>query len=77
MRRFQQECVHVLATPGVATFPLVIAVVAEVDTHEKLPLDVLNAVFSAAFATMVLVVVLVLIRKIPWVRQRMDRRTRS
>jgi hypothetical protein len=74
MRRFLRECRDVLATPGVAMSPLVVAVVAGVDTHERLPLDVLSAVISAAFAELTLVLVLVLMRKIPWVRRRWGKR---
>jgi hypothetical protein len=81
MRRFWRECRRVLAIPGLPMFPVVIGVVAGVDAHEGLPLDFLSALVSPVYSMVALVLTLVLMRRIPWVRRRMEskvhRRVRS
>jgi hypothetical protein len=52
-------------------------VVAGINTHAGLPYDSLNAIFTAVFVLVLTVSMLALMRKVPWIRRRMDRRTRS
>jgi hypothetical protein len=62
--------------PGLPPCPLALGAVAEIDPHEGLPLDMLAALVTAAYVTIAIVVVLVLMHRIPWLRRRMLRRAR-
>lgn len=74
MREFWLECRRALATPGVPTGPLAVGVVAGIDAHEGLPLDILSVLITATLVMVIVVPMLVLMRKIPWVRRRTDRK---
>lgn len=75
MRGFWLECRRVLAMPGLPMGPLAVGVVAGVDAHEGLPLDILAGPVTAAFVLVIAVLTLVLMRKIRWVRRRLDKRS--
>lgn len=76
MREFWLECRRGLATPGLPMVPLALAAVAGIDAHEGVPLDILTALITAAIVAVLVVPMLVLIRRVPWIRRRMDTRMR-
>jgi hypothetical protein len=74
MRGFWRECRRALATPGLPMALIVLGVTAGIQTHEGLPVDVLAATVGAAWAMVVIVLMLVLLRRIPRIRRRLDRK---
>jgi hypothetical protein len=72
VRGFWLECRRGLATPGLALGPLSVGLVAGMQAHDGLPLDVLVALGTAVFILLLVVPTVVLMRKIPWVRRRTD-----
>jgi len=71
-RRFWLDCRRALALSGLPVLPLGAGVVAGVDAHEGLPLDVIAALITAACVTMGVVLVLVLMHRILWTRRLLD-----
>jgi hypothetical protein len=74
MRGFWRECRRVLGLPGLLLVPLCAGVLAGIDTHEGLPLDLLAVPITAAFVLVVVVLFTVLMCRIPRVRRRLDSR---
>jgi hypothetical protein len=74
MCEFWLECRRCLATPNVPILPVGLGILDGVQAHDGLPLDIVTALGFATFGLVLFVLMLVLMRKIPWVRRRSDKK---
>jgi|HubBroStandDraft_3_1064219.scaffolds.fasta_scaffold1360545_1 hypothetical protein len=72
MRTFWSDCRRALTVPSLPVSALGIGIVMAANTHEGLPLDVLHTLITASCAMVAAVLTLVLLLRIPWIRQRKD-----
>ena len=73
MGDFLVECRLGLATPGVPAMAVVFGIGFGVQAHKGFPVDVFTALVVAGYTVVYFVPILVMTRKIPWVRRRWDK----
>ena len=73
MGDFWRECRLGLATPGVPAMAVVFGIGFGVQAHKGFPVDVFTALVVAGYTVVYFVPILVMTRKIPWVRRRWDK----
>jgi hypothetical protein len=76
MHGFWLECRRVMAIRGLRRGAVAVGSVAGVDAHDGLPLDIVNALGTACFVMAVIVMLLLLLRRVPAMRRRLDRQAR-